>query len=59
MRDVNISGRDISTVNYEQPKENGGWIKLTVKIAAPVIIAAILYLIYKLTGIKLSDFGLK
>lgn len=59
MRDVNISGRDVNTVNFERPKENGGWIKLVVKIAVPVIIAAILYLIYKLTGIKLSDFGLK
>lgn len=58
MRDFNVAGRDIKTTNLESSKKDRHWIWNLLKLLSPLIIAAAVYLVYKLSGIKLSDFGL-
>lgn len=61
MRDVNIAGRDVNTYNTSsEKKEKGKWLLAVVKyVIAPVLVVAILYVIFRWTGINLSDFKLQ
>lgn len=58
MRDFNVAGRDIKTTNLEPPKKDKSWVWNLLKLLSPLIITAVVYIVYKLSGIKLSDFGL-
>ena len=60
MRDLNIAGRDIKTVNISKKKEKTGWI---FKIIKPLLVAVgfalIAYVIDQLLGINLLEFRLR
>ena len=58
MRDFNVAGRDIKTTNLESPKKDEKWVWKFLKLLSPLIIATIAYGVYKLSGVKLNDFGL-
>lgn len=59
MRDFNVAGRDVNTVNKEAPEKDDKWLwKILRLLIIPLLMAALIYVIYSFTGVKLSDFSL-
>jgi len=61
MRDLNVAGRDIKTVTTSPEEKKEG--KLLQKIIKPLLVSIILalfcYVIFRITGVNLSEFKLR
>jgi len=57
MRDLNIAGRDVKTSNITNASKKQSFLSKIKWILAPLILAVLVYLIYRLTGINLSEFS--
>jgi len=61
MRDLNVAGKNIKTVTISPEKKKGGkLLQKIIKSGLKYISLALLgYIVFRLTGVNLSEFKLK